>query len=272
MEAVIFDIEASCEDKNITKNYPMETIEIGAVKVKDSKIIETFQTFIKPEYSQSLTPFCTNLTGITYKDLKDAPTFNEAIVDFYDFIYGLPIYSCGEFDRKFLSRELSEKGNSYTHKLALNAIMSNHRNLKMLFNRVTNKKMVGMLGMAKEMGVEISGTHHRALDDALNLAEIFIKLEQKREEKLTTVFSSKMPEIVESINKIHGRNYVIEDNLISEWNQDPMTTAEFLDYWAHVITADHKSNSEKYIVSGDLNKLDLLKSMNSLERRFKAFF
>lgn len=274
MEVVIFDIEASCEDKTIRKNYNMETIEIGAVKVKDGEIVDTFNTFVKPEYVESLTPFCTNLTGITDEDLKDAPSFTEAIVEFYEFIYGLPIYSCGEFDRKFLSRELKEKGTSYIHNLAYNAINSNHRNLKILFNKVVNKKMGGMLSMAKELNIDVEGNHHRALDDSMNLAKIYIELENLRETKLMKEFKDKMPEIVDAINANHSRNFKIENDKIVEW-EETKTFPEFLDYWAYVIFADHskhKDKKESYLSISELNKLELLKSMDALETRYKASF
>ena len=152
----------------------METIEIGAVKVRKGSVVDTFETFIQPEYVDKLTPFCTKLTGITFADLEDAPRFDEAILKFYEFIYDCDIYSCGDFDRKFLIRELEERGYTDEHELARNAIHSSHRDLKVHFNRVTDKRKQGMLGMASVLGIKIEGTHHRALSDSLNLASIYI--------------------------------------------------------------------------------------------------
>lgn len=261
MEVVIFDIEASCEDKNINPHYNMETIEIGAVKVKDGVIIDEFQTFIKPEYVDTLTPFCTKLTGITYEDLEGAPSFNEAIVEFYSFIYGLPIYSCGEFDRKFLVRELKEKGVNYSHKMAKNAISSSHKNLKIHFDKVTGKGMRGMIKMARVLNIDITGTHHRALDDSRNLTKIYLKLETIRKDKLSQIFNGKkLVGLVSNINKHHSRMFkVINDNKIaSDKKNEYYNLLGFLDSWKDVITIDYHERTLNYLNNEDLTAIKRL--------------
>lgn len=253
VETVVFDIEASCDDTNINPYYNMETIEIGAVKVKGGVITDEFQTFVKPEYVASLTPFCTELTGITYDDLKDAPSFNEAIVQFYSFIYGLPIYSCGEFDKKFLVRELKEKGTNYSHKMAENAILSSHINLKKHFSAITGKGMCGMMSMAKILNIEVTGTHHRGLDDARNLAKIYIKLEEIRENEINKVFNGdSLVNLIENINKHHNQQYEIIGDSIKAGN-DNISTLEFVDKWRNVILIDHKL---KYLSKDEAKTLE----------------
>lgn len=260
MEVVIFDIEASCEDRNLNPHYNMETIELGAAKVKDGIVIDTFQTFIKPEYVDTLTPFCTKLTGITYDDLEDAPGFNEGILEFYSFIYGLPIYSCGEFDRKFLVRELREKGTSYSHKMVENAILSSHKNLKIHFKNVTGKGMPGMNKMASILDIEIDGTAHRALDDSLNLAKIYIKLEKIREYRLNDLFNeSKLSKLIEDMNKHHNTNIEVTNKGIKVNNEDStskLTTMEFLDIWRDVIMIDHVERELDYLSEDDIKAID----------------
>lgn len=248
MEVVIFDIEASCEDKKVNPHYNMETIELGAVKVKDGVIVDTFQTFIKPEYVDTLTTFCTELTGITFDDLEGAPGFNEGMAEFYSFIYGLPIYSCGEFDRKFLVRELKEKGVNYSNGIIANAISSSHKNLKVHFNNVTGKKMAGMNKMASILGIEIDGTAHRALDDSLNLAKIYLELERIREEKLNEVFSGeKLTKLVDSINKYHDTEFEIVNDVIKVNSLHNSTLLELLDGWRNVIITDHAERKLSYL-------------------------
>lgn len=257
-EVVIFDIEASCDDKNINPYYNMETIEIGAVKVKDGEITDTFQTFIEPEYVDTLTPFCTKLTGITMDDLRGAPIFNKAILEFYSFIYGLPIYSCGEFDRKFLTRELREKGNKYSHKLAMNAIKSSHKNLKIHFDNITGKGMKGMVKMARILNIELTGTHHRALDDSINLAKIYIKLESIRENRLKEEFNgSKLENLVDNINQIHKRRFNVKEGskIQSDMKNEMFNLVHFLDSWRNVIIIDHDERKLRYISDKDLNTI-----------------
>lgn len=258
MEVVIFDIEASCEDRNINRNYNMETIELGAVKLKGGEVVDEFKMFIKPEYVDSLTPFCTKLTGITYEDLEDAPGFNEGILDFYSFIYGLPIYSCGEFDRKFLTRELREKGVNYSHKLAENAISSSHKNLKIHFKNVTGRGMCGMEKMAKILDIDLSGAEHRALDDSRNLAKIYLKLEGMREYRLNKTFKGeKLTDLIDSINSNHVRKFEVSDGgLVSSVDSgEHLTVMDFLDRWRDVIITDHVERKLSYLDNSDLQTI-----------------
>lgn len=244
---IIFDIEASCEDKNINPNYNMETIEIGAVKIKDGKVVDEFQTFVKPEYVESLTPFCTNLTKITYDDLENAPLFSEAIMNFYDFIKGHKIYSCGDFDRKFLVREIQEKVHGFQKILVENAILGCHRNLKINYNRITGKKQAGMLKMAQELGIKITGSHHRALDDSKNIAKIYIKLQEIREKELRDTFSSKVDSIISILKEEHN----IYDNSIkvNDYNV-------FFDKWRNVILIDNKQRGKNYLTNKEISVLE----------------
>ena len=59
----------------------IETIEIGAVLVRaiTLEVEAEFETFVKPVRHPVLTPFCTELTGITQEMLADAPAFPEAM-------------------------------------------------------------------------------------------------------------------------------------------------------------------------------------------------
>lgn len=76
---VVFDIETTGLD-------PMydEIIEIGAIKVVEGNIVDTFSTFIKPKYE--IPEFITELTGITNDMVKDAPKIKDVLPMFIDFI------------------------------------------------------------------------------------------------------------------------------------------------------------------------------------------
>lgn len=259
---VIFDIEATCEDRNINKNYNMETIEIGAVKVYNGKVIDEFQTFIEPEYTDRLTDYCSELTGITYSDLEGAPKFTEAILEFHKFIIGCDIYSCGNFDKKFLINEIKEKGARYEHKLVSNSIKSSHKNLKTLFSQITNNKKCGMIEMAEILSIQLDGNIHRALDDAKNLTKIYLELEKIRESKLREVIGNKIEKIIQSINNNHD-NYIlniIDDNLISCFDKftgetEKYTFLSFIDNWSILMIIDITERKLKYLSNQDLSAL-----------------
>lgn len=52
---------------------------IVLIDLKSLKIIDTFQTFVKPLTNPILSKFCTELTGITQSQVDNAPTFPEAL-------------------------------------------------------------------------------------------------------------------------------------------------------------------------------------------------
>ena len=67
---VVFDIETTGLD-----SLSNEIIEIGALKVKDGKVVDTFDHLIKP--SHPISDFITNLTGITNEMVETAETIEE---------------------------------------------------------------------------------------------------------------------------------------------------------------------------------------------------
>lgn len=94
---VVFDFETtglSCVNNEI--------IEIGAIKVKNGHIIETFETLIKPE--KQISHKITEITGITNDMVNNKPTINEVLPLFIDFIEELPLVAHNiRFDYSFLN-------------------------------------------------------------------------------------------------------------------------------------------------------------------------
>lgn len=76
---VVFDIETTGLD-----SFNNEIIEIGAIKVVDNEIVDTFQSFIKPRCK--ISNFITNLTGITNEMVKDARDAKNVLLAFKAFI------------------------------------------------------------------------------------------------------------------------------------------------------------------------------------------
>lgn len=78
MNFIVIDLETT--GLNFQRD---EIIEIGAVKIIDDKITETFQTFVMP--NQTLSPEISELTGITDDMLTNAPGLNQAIAALQNF-------------------------------------------------------------------------------------------------------------------------------------------------------------------------------------------
>lgn len=93
---VVFDLET-------TGLSPInnEITEIGAVKVIDGKISDTFEMLVKP--NQKISKKITDITGITNEMVKDKPPIEEVLPKFIEFIGGLPLVAHNiEFDYGFL--------------------------------------------------------------------------------------------------------------------------------------------------------------------------
>ncbi len=172
MNYVIFDLEATCWDQwDKSQN---ETIEIGAVLINDQKeIVSEFEAFIKPIKFPKLSDFCIQLTSIQQSDVDNSPYFNEVIAKFKDwFDFEAQDYilcSWGFYDKKQFESDCKIHG--------LNAEWVNqHISLKHQYGKFKKlKRAIGMKNALKLEGFKLDGTHHRGIDDARNIAKIFIK-------------------------------------------------------------------------------------------------
>lgn len=80
-------------------------IEIAAIKVQDSKVIDTFQKLVNP--NEKVTYFTTKLTGITNDMLKTADNIESVVKEFYDFVGNSIIIGHNvNFDINFLYHNL----------------------------------------------------------------------------------------------------------------------------------------------------------------------
>lgn len=171
---IIFDLEATCEDKSINPNFDNETIEIGAVKVVNHEIVDEFQIFIKPVRSQRLTTFCKELTHITQEQVDDGYTFRSAMTDFRKWAGNdAEFLSWGFYDRKQLERD------SRYHRINADWLQ-NHRSIKHEHQAIKGlDRGVGVVKALRMEGLSFEGTHHRGIDDAKNIARIFLKVFKK---------------------------------------------------------------------------------------------
>lgn len=76
---IVFDIETTGLDSSYD-----EVIEIGAIKVHKNKIVSKFNSLVKPR--NEIDEYITELTGITNEMVKDAPTIEEILPDFMNYI------------------------------------------------------------------------------------------------------------------------------------------------------------------------------------------
>lgn len=172
MKYIIFDLEATCWNKNETVPGPSEIIEIGAVKLDyDGLELDRLEQFIKPTHHPILSNFCKELTSISQEQIESAPYFAEAIQIFRDWIGNDNFILCswGGYDRRQLVREAEMHGLQFDW-------FEHHINLKEDYTRI--KKMKHQKSLKKALIIEkmkYEGTHHRGIDDAVNIAKIFTR-------------------------------------------------------------------------------------------------
>jgi len=171
---IIFDLEATCWERSKQNNRTSEIIEIGAVKL-DEKVhrIDTFQTFVKPLKNPVLSDFCIELTSIMQSDIDTAPYFPEAINDFENWICSNNeesiLLSWGYYDKHQLLRECDDK----KYQGVIISLLENHNSLKYNFAAIRGVKACGMKKALRILNIPLEGTHHRGIDDALNISKIF---------------------------------------------------------------------------------------------------
>lgn len=170
MRYIIVDLEATCWERDRHQQSRMETIEIGAVLMADAdaESTEEFSVFIKPVREPKLSDFCTELTTITQADVDGAAPFPIAFRQFLEWIGPEPFIWCswGAYDRTQLKQDCKNHGMAYPQ------AMERHLNLKPLFVKKHNNKRCGMKKAMEILGLEATGTHHRGIDDARNIAKI----------------------------------------------------------------------------------------------------
>ena len=172
---IVYDLEMTVRRK---KGQVAEIIEIGAVKVVEENGIpraeSTFQSFVRPVIVPRLSPDTTSFTGIQQQDVDNAGTLPEVIRNFLDWIGPEEYFLCawGPDDLRQLLQECRQ------HRIPTDWIV-NHNNLQRMLSKafkLEKHQQLGLKNALELLEIPFSGSHHRALDDAMNTAQILIKL------------------------------------------------------------------------------------------------
>lgn len=147
-------------------------IEIGAVKVIDGEIRDTFCTFVNP--GRRLEERITNLTGIEDKDLEGAPYIEEVLKDLFPFLEDFPFLGHSVlFDFSFLKKAAVDLKYSF-EKSAVDTL------------KIARKYLAGLEHRSLDYlcgYYQIPHRAHRALEDAAATHVLYGKLAQDFYEK-----------------------------------------------------------------------------------------
>lgn len=182
MYYIIFDLEfnqdfTSIQDFNRKgTRYPFEIIQIGAIKLdKEFNTIDTFDHYVKPTIYSEISPFVTELTGITTDQLHAEEPFSKIYDSFLEFIGGLDSVFCiwGTSDIKELFR------NAEYHELNNMLLPKNYINLQPYVSKHLNlpaKDLLRLKHAVEALGLRLSFPFHNAFHDAYYTSEIFKKI------------------------------------------------------------------------------------------------
>lgn len=172
----IYDYPIVAFDTETSGAYPLEAevIELGAVKWFQGKIIDKFQTLLKP--AKELVPENIRIHGITNEMVRDAPLMTTEIVKFCDFVDNSVLLAHhAPFDLGFMSVAIEKNSLLFPNSLNLCTSLIS----RALLN-TTNHKLQTLI---KELNL-VGGAAHRAYDDAYACLQVLFKSLEKLNDDL----------------------------------------------------------------------------------------
>ena len=166
-EVVVFDLETtgfSAQNDRI--------IEIGAVRLKNGEITETFDTFVDPE--RPIPPKIVQLTGINQQMVEGAPCEADALDAFFAFCKDTKILVAhnASFDTGFLRAATVRLGKEYAF-TSIDTLAISRALYPLKQHKLDN--------IADYLKLE-PFEHHRACDDARVLGQIYAKMVEEMTE------------------------------------------------------------------------------------------
>ena len=166
---VVFDLET-------TGFSPIndKIIEIGAVKIKNGEIIDSYSKFVDPEMR---VPYrITELTSITDDMVRGQGTISEVLPEFMKFCEGsILVAHNAPFDTSFIKKNCRDLNIKYDY-----SVLDTVPLARFLYPEL---KKVKLNIVAKHLGISLEN-HHRAVDDAKCTGDILLKCFEKLEEEL----------------------------------------------------------------------------------------
>lgn len=160
---VVLDFETT----GLSPNLGDRAIEIGAVKLINGEVVDSFQQLMNPGFRVS--SFIESYTGITNNMLRTAPSCDEVMASFSEFIAGENLIAHNaSFDKRFLDAELDRINLGYTGKFACSLLVAR----RLIQNAPSHK-----LGeLVRYKSIDNDGVFHRALADAQMTSKLWLSM------------------------------------------------------------------------------------------------
>lgn len=216
---VVFDLETTGISKENNK-----IIEIGAVKISNGKITDTFNTFVNPH--KKLSQKIIELTHITDEMLVDAPDIEKILPQFIDFIGDCVLVAHNaDFDAGFINRAAKNFG------LELNNCVLDTLGLSRTLLPNLSRHKLNIVAEYFDINLK---NHHRALDDAQATAQFFLKFSDMLRQKNINALAQINLLSASSVNKSKLKSYhaiILVKNQIGLRNLYELISKSHLDYF-----------------------------------------
>lgn len=172
LNVALKDLAVVAFDTETSGGYPIgnEICEIAAVKWKDGRIVDQYQTLVKP--TRPMSDFIIGIHGITNEMVQDAPSIEQVIPSFHEFIHGcVAVAHHAAFDLGFVTYEFEKQSLALPKDPGLCTSLLSRK----LFPESKNHKLQTLI----EFFSLEKGTAHRALDDTKACLEVALKCFEK---------------------------------------------------------------------------------------------
>lgn len=167
---IVLDFETT----GLSPNMGDRAIEIGAVKLVNGEVVDTFQQLMNPGFRVS--SFIESYTGITNNMLVDAPSCEEVMAEFCDFIGDDNLVAHNaSFDKRFLDGELERIGRSYHGQFACSLLVSRRLNQQAPSHKLGD--------LVRFKNIDNDGVFHRALADSEMTAKLWLIMIEEMEQQ-----------------------------------------------------------------------------------------
>jgi len=169
-EYCVVDIEVNNSKPNVG-----QVIEIGAVKIKDLKITDSFEFLI---YAKDVPKYVERVTGINQEMLKNEASQKEILKKFRLFLGdSVFVAHAADFDYNFLAHQFQKEN--------LGSLLNRFLCTLTLAQKTIKASRYGLKYLMEELNFP-QETHHRALGDAKTTARLFLKCLENLPDEIET--------------------------------------------------------------------------------------
>jgi len=171
-EFCIVDIET-----NGSKIEKHQIIEIAAVKVRNKKIVDRFESLV---YTEEINPHITDITGISAADTQDFPQLATVLQKFKLFLDDAVFVAHDvKFDYMFISKSLE--------KIGLEPLLNRSLCSLALAERTIVSYRYALSYLNDALSLNPNAQHHRAMSDVLTTYGLFLLSLENLPEDIKTV-------------------------------------------------------------------------------------